>query len=109
MLLVPPLRRQIQAYLCEIQPILVSIESSRIAVATRTPCIKRLREKRMRRKPEIAQLVKYLPGKPEDLSLNCQHPCKKLGMVVVFIAPSARRAESGRSLELAGQLIYQNR
>lgn len=47
----------------------------------------------------MAQSVKCLLNKQEDMNLNIQYPHKK----DTFITPALRGQEPGRSLELIGQ------
>lgn len=44
---------------------------------------------------EMAQLVKYLCHKQEDLRLEPQHECKKLGKVAHTCGPCAGEAKAG--------------
>lgn len=47
---------------------------------------------------EMARQVTCLPGKPEDLSLDPQQLCKKLGRAVFVCGSSAGEAETGEAL-----------
>lgn len=56
----------------------------------------------------MAQLVKCLACKHEDLSLDPLHLYKKPGVVVPVCAPIAREEETGGSLQLTCRTVLQN-
>lgn len=58
------------------------------------------------RAEEVVQLVKYLPYKSEDLSLNPPEPTSKEGCIAFAYNPRVGEAEVARSL---GSLVTQPR
>lgn len=48
---------------------------------------------------DITLSVKYLPHQRENLSLEPQHPCEKLGVVACICNSTTGDAETGGSLE----------
>lgn len=57
------------------------------------------------RTKEMTWLSKGLLPKHEILSLDCQHPYRKLGMTTYNYNPTDGETETGESLELTGETL----